>query len=320
MRNSTLRGCLGTLILLGLALAVSLHLQSFRQALFGELFPSTPLSAEEPGLESSSLLSAEEFSLSTYEESSVSPQLGNEETDELSDDLLVNDGWMIHGADGMLWNIAPASPLLPSSVSTPIDQERWRTSLKDAARGDQLLMRSVIGRVPCPLELVEFDEDFKWVQRITDLALDSDSRTIKINPRDLMRAPIVSLGHRIFSRSGLEGPRRDMKPLPPATIIQKYCIGNSKFGSQVVCIGLFGAESGWLNDVSPGQINCFLNSSEVIALIVNQHHQIDHPKVFSFPLGVRNRKLLGHFRDAVRRRNSLKSHLIYLPSAIDTSM
>ena len=181
------------------------------------------------------------------------------------------------------------------------------------------MMRSVIGRVPCPLELVEFDEDFKWVQRITDLALDSDSRTFKINPRDLMRAPIVSLGHRIFSRSGLEGPRRDMKPLPPATIVQKYCIGNSKFGSQVVCIGLFGAESGWLNDVSHGQINCFLNSSEVIALIVNQHHHIEHPKVFSFLLGVRNRKLLGHVRDAVRRRNSLKTHLIYLPSTIDTS-
>ena len=286
LRTSTLRSCLTSLILLGLGLAVALHLQSIRQALFGEAQPSSQLRAEELK----------------------------------SDDLLVTSIWAIDERNGSQWNVAPGSPLLPLLSHTAIDEERWQSRAAAAARGDQLLLRSLIERVPCPLELVELDEDFKWIQRTADFALDSNGKSLKIHSRDLMRAPIVALGHRTFSRNGLEGPLRDIRPLPPKTIEEKHCSGMTKFGSQVVCIGLFGVETGWLYNVSSEQINCFLNSSEVIALIVNQKHQIDHPKVFSFPLGVRNRRLIGHVRYAVRQLVIVKKYLMYHPSSIHISM
>ena len=213
------------------------------------------------------------------------------------------------------WSIAPPLNSIYPGYNSSFNLTRWRVSTEIARRGDQLLLRHVREVVRCPLELVQLDPDFKWIHLLADIFMRSVKKSFKHRQQDLLRVPIVALGYRVFEGHG-EGPRIGLSQLHLNEFLGDYCSEKFKFGKEVVCLALFDSQVSWLSNAINEQVHCFLNSTEVVALIVNQRHNIHHRKVFTFPLGVRDRKLIGFVQDMVKHGRVSKDCLVYSPTSL----
>lgn len=218
--------------------------------------------------------------------------------------------------DGPWSNVTPPSKSYFAGFEPPNDPLRWNQALLQAVRGEQVLLERVLRVIRSPTDLFENDVHFRWLHRLADLHKSSTKEDRWLH--DLgspgrggqgHRAHIVMLGYRKFEHPNHEGPLTGIPSMGPGEIIKQP----NQFApaSKVVAVGNMDENWGWLstyflNRTVPWamsftandnpfsrdftypqeQVQRILDNENVIAFFVSQHHNISHPKVLSFPLGL----------------------------------
>ncbi len=248
----------------------------------------------------------------------------------------------------------------------PTDQRRWKMALMKAITGEQVLLNRALKAVKTPNDFISVDErmnkifqvklDYILEGRKGDIEPGKTWRGEEIKPisRGGGRAPIVMFGRHYFKSDAYkEGSLESIITLPPNQLVahpEKLILKE-----RVVALGLPNENWGWastqfLNRSVSWNINLagdgsdpfskgfkypdealkpFLDREEIILMLVNQHHNISHPKLLSMPLGVPrgseaslfdamyHMKALNVTKDPSRLLLSIGSHYAYRPAIRD---
>lgn len=197
-----------------------------------------------------------------------------------------------------------------SGFDAPDDAARWERALQDAKSGKQVLLRQVLETIRCPGDLATGEKKFKWLHRITDVFVDHDSGFEEpLRNFTGHRAPIVMMGYKLFDRKNWEGSEVRAQTYIPKVLLQNLKRGKERFPRKAaIYIGGLDENWGWLSThflnrtaswgftysrkLGPFRANQqeeiapFLDDPRVIMLLVNQHHNVSHPKVISLPRGI----------------------------------
>lgn len=198
----------------------------------------------------------------------------------------------------------------------PSDRNRWNEALLKASRGEQVLLQRAMRVLKNPNMFFNVDEHMNWIFHNQDFIVE-DIKGKKwgdeIPSRHAHgggRAPIVLFGKHTFDKANYEGDVTSIKTLAPDVLIRAP--EKAEFKSKIVGLGLPNENWGWASsyflnrsvtwglamDRSPltpysnawmypdEYLRSFLDKEELIVMIVNQHHNLTHPKVLSTPLGV----------------------------------
>lgn len=195
-----------------------------------------------------------------------------------------------------------------AGFDAPSDPLRWNQALMQASRGEQVLLSRVLRTIQSPFDLWKGDIYFKWIHRISQHHVSH----IKDLPRQNngVGASVVMLGYTTFEKSNHEGEPNGGVDLTMGSLLRSD--PPFKFPSKTVAIGRMNENFGYLstyflNRTFPGygfsfddvsdpfhkryrvpaeQVKRVLDDPNLVMLVVNQHHNISHPKVISMPLGV----------------------------------
>lgn len=219
------------------------------------------------------------------------------------------------------WDIPMPSKSYFAGFDAPDDALKWNQAQLKASRGEQTLLAEVMKKIRSPFDLFGTTNDFQWVHKITDLHMGKENdyfKELESVHVQSKRAPIVMLGHFVFEHQGHEGPIKKLHTANPGDILGAKRSKNSYAlpSRKIVAVGMFNENWGWgstyfLNRTVPwsmgfGQIqNPFdqnyeypdqalkdiLDDENIVALVLNGHHNISHPKVISVPLGLQQGSL-----------------------------
>ena len=219
------------------------------------------------------------------------------------------------------WDIPMPAKSYFAGFDAPYDALKWNQAQLKASRGEQTLLAAVMKKIRSPFDLFGTTLGFEWVHRVADLHIGKEADFFKELDNvhvQSKRAPIVMLGHFAFEHHSHEGPVTKLYTANPGDILQAKRSKN-KFATpsrKIVAIGMFNENWGWgstyfLNRTVPwsmgfGQdadpfspnyqypdqaLETILEDENIVALILNGHHNISHPKVISVPLGVQQGSL-----------------------------
>lgn len=198
----------------------------------------------------------------------------------------------------------------------PSDRDRWNVALQKASRGEQVLLQRAMRVLKNPNMFFNVDENMKWIFHNQDFVIEDNKEKRwgdEIPPRHHHgggRAPIVLFGKHTFDKADFEGDMTSVKTLSPDAL--RRSPQQAKFKNKIVGLGLPNENWGWASSYflnrsvtwglamdrsartpySKGweypneYLQSFLDKEELIVMLVNQHHNLTHPKVLSTPLGV----------------------------------
>lgn len=204
----------------------------------------------------------------------------------------------------------------------PNDTETWAAAISLARKGSQLLLKRVREKINGPFDLINGDIHFRWLHEQADVYLShtelkpAHSRDFKALQTEYFgeRVPIAMLGYYEFASSKDKGLGEAVKHLDfgPEWLasIANFSHPQRITSRPYVGIGCPNENWGWLStyflnrtinwkhtfkngkDIHKGQadqtgeLRAFLDDPNLIMLVVNQHHNISHPKIISVPIGV----------------------------------
>lgn len=231
------------------------------------------------------------------------------------------------------WNIPMPKKSYFAGFSAPTDKQKWINSLMQASNGEQVLLSKVLGTIRSPFDLWQGDQFFRWVHQVSENYI-SKAEDLPRQKESSSRASIVMLGYTKFDRGSSSGDPHGGSDFSMRDIFQ---IKDFKFPSKVVAIGRMNENFGYLSTYflnrsfpsygfsfngidSPfdpsyippmKQIQRILDDDNLVMLIVNQHHNISHPKVISIPLGILDpRNMWAVMQKAIRNRNIYKKTVL----------
>ena len=210
------------------------------------------------------------------------------------------DGWALIGMPRLSYF---------AGFDAPNDAARWSRAVEQAQSGKQILLQKVLTTIRCPGDLLTGEKKFKWIHRIADVFVNRDSGFAEpLKNFTGYRAPITMIGYKLFDRKNWEGSELRSYTYIPKVLLQNLKKGKERFPRKFVAIGNPDENWGWLSThflnrtASWGftysrrlgpmranqleEISSFLDDPRVIMLLVNQHHNVSHPKVISLPRGV----------------------------------
>jgi len=191
----------------------------------------------------------------------------------------------------------------------PSDEARWSKARQLAAAGRQVLLSRLLRTIHSPGDLLSGDKKFKWVQRLTDVFVSRETGfETPLRNYTGYRAPIVMIGYKLFDRKHHEGNEIKTMSYHPRHLLSALRKGQERFPRKFVAIGNMDENWSWCGTAITNrtaswsftfsrklgpfradqlkEIRPFLDNPNVIMLVVNQHHNISHPKVISIPRGV----------------------------------
>lgn len=205
----------------------------------------------------------------------------------------------------------------------PTNASRWNHAQYQASTGEQVLLAQVLKAIKSPFDLIKADHDYKWIHRLADLQINAFDTIVHYKGH---RAPIVQLGYRQFAYGNFEGKLITAEELSTKYILNKLQTGQSlSIPRTFIGLGFMEEDAGWLSTYFlnrttstktfqygrssfPQEIKPFLDSPELLMLLVNQHHNVsDHPKILSLPLGVKAPRALWTLLSRSIRKNIAKS-------------
>lgn len=120
--------------------------------------------------------------------------------------------------------------------SPPNNQKKWKIAQLQASRGEQILLAKMLQSIRSPFDMIENDNQFKWVHRIAEYhKAESHNFLEELASVDSHRALITMLGYDEFDRPGFEGHMKHFHGMGPASIIN-----NKKFRvpRKIVAVGM----------------------------------------------------------------------------------
>lgn len=222
----------------------------------------------------------------------------------------------------------------------PNDPARWNEALVKASRGEQVLLDRAMKVLKNPNIFFNVDENMKWIFHNQDFSIEDQKEKnwgsgipAMINSHGSARAPIVLFGKHYFDREGYEGKLTSIKTLGPEALMRAP-EEQIAFKDKIVGLGLPNENWGWASSyflnrtvawgLSMDKYNrgpfdkewkypdelmqSFLDREEIVVMLVNQHHNLTHPKILSTPLGIasENCRPLWDAMQTLDRRNISK--------------
>lgn len=210
-------------------------------------------------------------------------------------------------------------------LEPPTDETKWEQARILAGKGEQVLLKRVVAAVKNPLELIKGKISFKDVHRMGDVFLSKASGGLKkLSQYKPKRAPIVLFGYRDFTDKDHEG--REIRfngfhtdsfkvgELPRKMVVIGSMDENWGYFSTV----FRNRTAGWGMGYGPYKadetktaefekfLRKFLDDPNVLMVLSNQHHNITHPKVLSYPLGLYDPRMDWDAANRVLRRDIKK--------------
>lgn len=208
-----------------------------------------------------------------------------------------------------------------SGLPAPNDTETWALAVSLARKGSQLLLQRVREKVRSPADIILGDIHFRWLHAQADVYMShtdlkaAHSRDFKSLQTEYFgeRTPIAMLGYYEFDRpkdKGYGEATRHMDFGPEwLASIRNFSHPERLISRPFVGIGCPNENWGWLStyflnrtinwkhsfsgkDILKAQasqtleLQAFLDDPNLLMLMVNQHHNISHPKIISVPIGV----------------------------------
>jgi len=196
-----------------------------------------------------------------------------------------------------------------AGFEAPDDEVKWRKAVLQAQSGKQVLLEAVLKIIKCPGDLLSGEKKFKWIHRMVDVFV--SRKTGFEEPMKNFtgyRAPITMLGFKTFDRKDWEGSETKTFSYGPDDLIAHLQSGKLRIPRRFVGVGNMDENWGWISthflnrtaswgftiNRKNGPMNAmqleemlpFLDNPKLIMLLVNQHHNVSHPKVVSLPRGV----------------------------------
>ena len=196
-----------------------------------------------------------------------------------------------------------------SGFEPPTDQHKWSKSLKFAQAGSQVLAEKMLKDIKAPTEFLSGDVNFKPLHKLVDLFIDKHKGVDEVNNYIGARSPITLIGYQTFEHEYHDGARKESFSFPAHELSQQLSENKVKFTRKFVGVGNMDENWGYLSThilnrtaswgftLSPcgcplesrsslEEIKTFLDDPFLIMLLVNQHHNVTHPKVVSLPRGI----------------------------------
>ena len=196
-----------------------------------------------------------------------------------------------------------------AGMQAPNDEARWKRAVDLAISGKQVLLKRMLETIRCPGDLLTGEKKFKWIHRVADVFVNRQSGfEAPLKNFTGYRAPITMIGYKQFDRKNWEGVETRSFSYAPKHVLKNIRKGREKFPRKFLAVGALDENWGWLsthflnrtaswgftysNKYGPlkanqlAEISPFLDHPNVIMMLVNQHHNISHPKVISLPRGV----------------------------------
>lgn len=180
----------------------------------------------------------------------------------------------------------------------PDDPDKWRKAQEDAMRGSPVLLNQVLKTIKCPGDILTGEKKFKWIHRLVDVFVNR-----KVGVETAMknytgyRAPVVSMGYKVFDRKDMEGQETRTFTFSPSEILSQLKKGKLNFPRKFIAVGLMDENWGWISthflnrtaswgftidkSLSPytnvgwtDQLAPFLDNPNLLMLLVNQHHNV----------------------------------------------
>lgn len=220
-----------------------------------------------------------------------------------------------------------------SGFKPPDDMQKWRQAQQAAHDGKKILLQNMLKVIKSPTDFLTGEKKFKWMHRISDACIHRGVGFEILSNFTGYRAPIAMIGCKAFDRKDFEGNEIRTYSYGPGEVLNALATRKTKIPRAFVAIGNMDENWGWASTyflnrtISWGfsfdrrlgpmraqqteELLPFLDNPKVIMLLLNQHHNISHPKVISLPRGVlptQARKIFDEAMKSVRldtRKNTL---------------
>ena len=205
------------------------------------------------------------------------------------------------------WLIEMPTKSLFNGMGPPRHREKWQRAIRDAAEGEQVLLLASRRAIHSATDVLDGDIRFRWLHKFVDVLLSRQEGMFKKLEqfKNIERAPIAMLGYHQFEKGVGEGDVVKHMSLGPDSVANKKV----DIPRKVVAVGCMDENWGWASthflnrtaswglgivDTNPfrstnfpdDELKQFLDNPNLIMLLVNQHHNITHPKVVSIPRGM----------------------------------
>lgn len=238
-------------------------------------------------------------------------------------------------------NIDPPLKSYFAGFDSPSNVTKWEEALLSASRGEQVLLMHVLKEIRSPFDLWKGDPYFKWIHRVAERhESKANSNIISPGPYDegVTRAQIVMLGYTTFDAWGFEGTPNGGFDLELGTLLNMQD-PPFRFADKSIAIGRMNENFGYLSTYflnrtysGNGHSLCFygecdpfnkdfvdaskaaravLDDPNLLMMVVNQHHNMSHPKVISLPLGIQQPRDMWKAMQKAVKLASKKSTLLY---------
>lgn len=224
----------------------------------------------------------------------------------------------------------------------PNDTELWSVAIMHARRGSQLLLSTLREKIKSPFHLIRGDIHFRWLHRQADVFLSNTdlkpemSRDFKALQTEYFgaRTPVAMMGYYDFTHKHEEGGGAVVRHMDfgPEWISKQNMSSPRLIPRAFVGITSPNENWGWLStyflnrtinwkhsfsgkDILRDQadqtreLRQFLDDDRLIMLVVNQHHNISHPKIISAPIGVVDTRAAWFAINNVLKKKSAKTEL-----------
>ena len=225
----------------------------------------------------------------------------------------------------------------------PNDTELWSLAIMHARRGSQILLSALREKIKSPFHLIHGDIHFRWLHRQADVFLSNanlkpeQSRDFKALNTEYFgqRTPVAMMGYYEFAHKLEEGGGAAVRHMDFGLewlAAQQNMSSPQLIPRPFVGIGCPNENWGWLStyflnrtinwkhsfsgkDIFRSQadhtreLQQFLNDERLIMLVVNQHHNISHPKLISVPIGLVNTRAAWFAINNVLKKKTPKREL-----------
>lgn len=225
-----------------------------------------------------------------------------------------------------IWCSIPMPSTSLFKFSPPTDETRWVQAQIDAASGRHILLERILRVFPQPFDFLDGDVNFRNMHQKMDLFIDAknwfqpllppkqqtavtpvDSLPPPYDYRAAKRSPLVSVGFTAFEKINaapfFEGPINEKKSqyLPMKGFVKEFQAVKDKLDVPAVYFLMQNENWGWLSSHFPNRTGgwgrccekpeqkkfiSFINHPSTLAVAVNQHSNLSHPKVIVLPRGL----------------------------------
>lgn len=241
---------------------------------------------------------------------------------------------IVSGNDNDEWLLPMPLKSYFQGYEPPSNQEKWNKAIRAARNGDQILLKKVQDIIKSPSDLIDGDKHFRWIHRMADILVDKVKGFEQLNDYKGYRIPIVMIGHKVFQYKSFEGDVTGAKTMGIDEVLSNIKKKILTFPKKFIAIGNMDENWGWASSAfinrtaswgfsfDPGlgplkakhteELLPFLDNPNLLMLVINQHHNITHPKVLTLPRGVfpLNAKYVWDTSLKVLRTNIKKQRLV----------